>query len=161
LANGYFWVFPHRAYTSVGAVAPKRLVAPSRLRQYLDRRMAVLGLGPAGIAFEGATLEVEFRGFHFPGDVHLVGDAAGTPSALTAEGIYAALVTGEEVGRRILDPAAPMPKTTAWLGAKRRHARLAQLLAWRPARAVVLNGLARLATWPPARRSLAGWFLSG
>jgi hypothetical protein len=54
-----------------------------------------------------------------------------------------------------------MPKTTAWLAAKRRHARLAQLLAWRPARAVVLNGLARLAAWPPARRPLAGWFLSG
>jgi flavin-dependent dehydrogenase len=161
LANGYFWVFPHRKYVSVGAVAPKRLVAPSLLRRYLDRRMAALELDRAGIGFEGATLEVEYRGFHFPGDVHLVGDAAGTPSPLTAEGIYAAVVTGEEVARRILDPAALMPKTSAWLAAKRRHTRLAQLLAWRPARTVVLNGLARLATWHPARRPLAGWFLSG
>lgn len=161
LANGYFWVFPHRTYTSVGAVAPKRLVAPSMLRRYLDRRITALGFEREGVAFEGATLEVEFRGFHFPGGVHLVGDAAGTPSALTAEGIYAALVTGEEVSRRILDPHAPMTKTAAWLAAKRRHARLAALLAWRPAREPVLNGLARIAAWPPARRPLVRWFLSG
>jgi flavin-dependent dehydrogenase len=161
LANGYFWVFPHRSYTSVGAVAPKRLVAPPLLRRYLDRRMAALGLDGGGIAFEGATLEVEFRGFHFPDGVHLVGDAAGTPSPLTAEGIHAALVTGEEVSRQILEPAAPMPKTARWLEAKRRHARLAAFLAWRPGRAVTLEALARLASWPPARRSLANWFLTG
>lgn len=161
LANGYFWVFPHRTYTSVGAVAPKRLVAPSYLRRYLDGRMSALGLDGAEVVFEGATLEVEFRGFHFQGGVHLVGDAAGTPSPLTAEGIYAALVTGEEVSRQILDPAAPMPKTLRWLAAKHRHAWLAAVLAWPPARAVVLNALAKLASWKPARRPLAGWFLSG
>ena len=50
---------------------------------------------------------------HFAGGVHLAGDAAGVTSSLTAEGIYAALVTGEEVARTILEPRAPAPKTSA------------------------------------------------
>jgi flavin-dependent dehydrogenase len=161
LANGYFWVFPHRGYVSVGAVAPKHLIAPSALRRYLDRRMTGLGLDRTGLVFEGATLEVDFRGFHFANGVHLVGDAAGTPSALTAEGIYAALVTGEEVGRQVLDPAFPMPKTRKWLATKRRHGWLAAVLAWPPARMVVLDLLAKLASRPGARRPMVGWFLSG
>lgn len=161
LASGYFWVFPHRSYTSVGAVAPKRLVPPSALRRYLDRRLATLRLDHAGARLEGATLEVQYLGFHFGGGVHLAGDAAGVPSALTAEGIYPALVTGEEVARRILDPAFPAPLTSRWLRVKRRHDALARLLGTRAARAVVLPGLAALARCAPARRPMADWFLAG
>ena len=68
------------------------------------------------------------EGCHFPGGVHLAGDAAGLVSSLTAEGIYAALVTGEEVARQILEPRAPAPKTARWLRTKRRHDRLARWL---------------------------------
>ena len=97
--------------------------------RYLDRQMEALGLAGASTPFEGATLEVECRGFHFPGGVHLAGDAAGVPSALTAEGIYSALVTGEEVARTILDPGYPISATPQrWLRVKRRHDRLARVL---------------------------------
>ncbi len=161
LANGYFWVFPHCDYTSIGAVAPKRLVKPAVLRRYLDRRIAALGVSLTGVAFEGATLEVEFSGFHFAGGVHLAGDAAGVPSSLTAEGIYAALVTGEEVARAILDPSFQSAKTASWLRVKRRHDRLARLLGSGPARAVTLPALAALAWYRPARQPMADWFLSG
>jgi phytoene dehydrogenase-like protein len=34
LAGGYFWVFPHARYTSIGAVAAKRMVPPAALRRY-------------------------------------------------------------------------------------------------------------------------------
>jgi geranylgeranyl reductase len=159
LANGYFWVFPHGAYTSVGAVAPKHLVPPPRLRRYLDVRLDRLGVPRDAAPFEGATLEVVYRGCHFPGDVHLVGDAAGVPSSLTAEGIYAALVTGEEVGRTILEPRCPSPKTLQWLRTKRRHDRLAQFLARPRRRALTLKALARAAATPAFQRPLVRWFL--
>jgi flavin-dependent dehydrogenase len=161
LKNGYFWVFPHVAYTSVGAVAPKRLVAPSALRRYLDGRLVALGVSPAGAPFEGATLEVEFRGFHFPGQVHLAGDAAGVPSSLTAEGIYAALVTGEEVARGILEPSYRAVGATSWLRVKRRHDRLAHFMSWRLGRAAAFPVLAALAWLHPVRRPMAEWFLAG
>ena len=104
---------------------------------------------------------MEFRGFHFPGDVHLAGDAAGVASSLTAEGIYAALLTGEEVARHILSPGYQAERTRRWLGVKRRHDRLERALQFPPARAAVLPALARVARWRPARRRLANWFLSG
>lgn len=161
LANGYFWIFPHADYTSVGAVAPKHLVRPAALRRYLDARVDRLGLARAGVPFEGATLEVAYHGCHFVGDVHLAGDAAGVPSSLTAEGIYAALVTGEEVARTILEPRAPAAKTARWLRTKRRHDRLARWLARPRARAWTLGALARAAAVPALRRPLAAWFLQG
>jgi len=161
LANGYFWVFPHATYTSLGAVAAKHLVPPASLRRYLDGRVDRLGIARGGVRFEGATLEVAYHGCHFPGDVHLVGDAAGVVSSLTAEGIYGALVTGEEVARRMLEPRAPTPKTTRWLRTKRRHDRLARWLARPGPRALALGTLARAASMPALRRPLATWFLQG
>lgn len=119
LANGYFWVFPHRDYVSVGAGVDKRLAAPRRLRPYLERRVHELGLRADGVPFEAAAIEVEPVPVEHPGGVHLAGDAAGMPSGLTAEGIYAALVTGEEAARRILEPGFPSPKTREWLRVKR------------------------------------------
>jgi geranylgeranyl reductase len=159
LANGYFWVFPHASYSSLGVVAPKHLVAPAALRRYLDRRAGELGVVRGSAPFEGATIEVEYRGCHFPGGVHLVGDAAGVVSSLTAEGIYAAIVTGEEVARRILDAGAPAPKTARWLRTKRRHDALARWLACPAPRRWTLGLLARLAARRSLRRPLANWFL--
>jgi geranylgeranyl reductase len=161
LKNGYFWVFPHIAYTSIGVVAPKHLVPPAGLRRYLDRRVEALGLSPAASPFEGATLEVDFRGFHFNGQVHLVGDAAGVTSSLTAEGIYAALVTGEEVARSILEPSYLTTATNSWLRVKRRHDRFARVMSSRVGRAAAFAGLAALAWLAPARRPMAEWFLGG
>ncbi len=159
LLNGYFWVFPHTSYTSIGAVAPKKLVAPSFIRRYLRERAEALGAKLGSVPFEGATLEVSHAGFDFPGGVHLVGDAAGMPSSLTAEGIYSALVTGEETARRIIEPSFPSPKTSSWLRVKRAHDRLASALANSVVRNAVLYGLARMAGWEPAARRMAAWFL--
>jgi geranylgeranyl reductase len=89
-----------------------------------------------------------------------VGDAAGVVSSLTAEGIYAALVTGEEVACAILEPGRPAPKTTRWLATKRRHDRLARWLARPRARRWTLDWLARAARRPALRRPLARWFLT-
>jgi flavin-dependent dehydrogenase len=161
LGGGYFWVFPHENYTSVGAVASKHVVRPAALRAYLDARLERLRLHSHGEPLEGATLEVDFRGLHFTGDIHLAGDAAGVPSALTAEGIYSALLTGEEVARAIIDPAHRSAGVARWLRVKRRHDRFASFLRRASARAVALPVLHGLAAWRPARRPMADWFLTG
>jgi flavin-dependent dehydrogenase len=161
LGGGYFWVFPHQDYTSVGAVASKHVVRPAVLRGYIDSRLEGFGLARREEPFEGATLEVDFRGFNFGGKVHLAGDAAGIPSSLTAEGIYAALLAGQEVARKILDPSYVPHRLNRWLRVKRRHDRFAALLRRPSARAVALPVLDRLARWRPARRPMADWFLAG
>jgi geranylgeranyl reductase len=161
LGNGYFWVFPHADYTSIGAVAAKRLVRPPALCRYLDARLAELGVSREGVPLEGATIEVQFRGMHFENGVHLVGDAAGVASSLTAEGIYGALVSGEEVARAILEPGYPARKIRRWLRVKRRHDHLAGLLGRTSARRIIFPALASLARRRSARGPLASWFLAG
>lgn len=161
LASGYFWVFPHEEYTSIGAGGHKGLVPPAAVRPYLERRMAELGVDPGETPYEGATIEVELVGFDFPGGVHLVGDAAGTASGLTAEGIYAALVTGEEAARRILEPGYLSPKTRAWLRTKRLHDAVGRLWLRRRPRELTFAALPALCRRAPTSRWLTAFFLEG
>jgi hypothetical protein len=83
------------------------------------------------------------------------------PSSLTAEGIYSALLTGEEVVREIVEPGYRSARVARWLRVKRGHDRLATFLRRRAARAVALPLLAGLAGWPFTRRPMAHWFLAG
>jgi flavin-dependent dehydrogenase len=161
LAAGYFWVFPHAGYTSIGCGAPKRQVAPRDLRRILDRHMRALGFAPEAAPFEGATIEVHYPGTAFANDVYLVGDAAGLPSPLTAEGIYPALVSGEEVARRILEPGYGMPALRRWLKVKRQHDRLSGMLTSLTLRKALLPVFARLGHVRLARRVLADFYLAG
>jgi flavin-dependent dehydrogenase len=160
LANGYWWVFPHADYTSLGAGAPKHLVAPAQLKLEIERHAAACGIGIDGVAFEGATLEVDHYGCHFPHGVHLVGDAAGLPSSLTGEGIYPALVSGEEVARSIIEPGRPSPAIRAWLQVKRVHESLSALSGRRRARNAILAICATLAR-PSVTRRWLGALLMG
>jgi geranylgeranyl reductase len=160
LAGGYFWVFPHATYTSIGCGAPRRQLSPRTLRRFLDERLARLGFPPDAAPFEGATIEMQYCGTSF-GDAHLVGDAAGLPSALTAEGIYPALVSGEEVARRILEPGFPMPKLERWLRTKRKHDLLSRTLDSPALRRALLPVFTRLGHMAIARRSLADFYVAG
>jgi flavin-dependent dehydrogenase len=159
LASGYFWVFPHEDYTCIGAGAHKGRVRPASIRPYLERRMASLGVDPGETAFEGAAVEAGFVGFHFAGGVHLVGDAAGAPSGLTAEGIYAALISGEEVARYLLDDRFSMPKTKHWLTIKRAHDTVGRLWLNRRSREISLTALDALCQTNTSRRWLSKFFL--
>jgi geranylgeranyl reductase len=155
LASGYYWVFPHGDYVSVGAGAHKRAVPPGAMRAYIRARAESSGMTIGDTPFEGATIEVAFAGLHPRDGVHLVGDAAGVASGLTAEGIYPALVSGEEVARRILDPSYPEPKMAAWLGRKARHDRLGALWLRRAPREASFRLLAALWRRPRVRSWMA------
>lgn len=161
LASGYFWIFPHDDYTSIGAGGHKRLVPPATLRPYLEQRMEELGVDPGNTPYEGATIEVAYHGLHFPGNVHLAGDAAGVASGLTAEGIYAALITGEEVAMHILEPGRRSQKVRKWMRIKRAHDALGCLWARRRARDVSFAALARVCELRVPRRWLSAFFLEG
>lgn len=161
LASGYFWVFPHADYTSVGAGAPVSAVRPADLRSYLEDYVRRSGMTEVLPRFEGATIEVQHCGFHFRDNVHLVGDAAGVASAVTGEGIYAALVTGEEVARQILEPRYPAPKTRAWMRVKRAHDLLARMWLTRTVREASLGVLRAAVRVRWSRSLVTSFFLAG
>jgi len=161
LASGYFWVFPHTDYSSIGAIAPKALVRPDSLRPYLDHRLRELGLDAGSTRFEGAAIEVEHHGFDFAHNVHLVGDAAGLPSVLTAEGIYPALISGEETARCMLEPAYPRHRSGAWLRARRLHTAIHALGRRRAPRELLLRLLSAAASRGLSRRLVSRLLVGG
>lgn len=159
LGPGYFWAFPHDDYVSFGAGGALPTVRPSEVRPYIERRLASLGIDTCDTPFEAATIETDFRGLHFPGNVHLAGDAAGLASGLTGEGIYAALVSGEEVARGILEPGYRAAKTLAWLRLKRLHDRIARLWMRPSILKTSLHILRLISRVDPIERKLSSLFL--
>lgn len=159
LGSGYFWVFPHTDYVSFGAGGPTTLVKPGDVRPYIDRRLRQFGVDGSSTAFEGATIETDYRGLAFGRGVYLAGDAAGLASGLTGEGIYPALVSGEEVARQILQPGHRPVKTIAWLRLKRLHEALGRLWRKRATRDVSLHLLRAMSRVDPLQAKLTSLFL--
>ena len=161
LSSGYWWVFPHSDYTSVGAGAPKHQVRPDSLRAYVESRCRLLGIDPGDTPWEGAVIETSPVALNHADDVYLVGEAAGLVSALTAEGIYGALLSGEAVARRILDPEAPAPLLDTWRRTLRQHRAIARLAGHRLPREVVLRLLAAGMRQAATRRGVTRLLVGG
>lgn len=94
----YGWIFPHSSFTSIGSGGWTRNA--SMLRRSLDELCDKLFVERTKL--EAASINFDYRGFAF-GDRFLAGDAAGFASGLTGEGIYQAILSGEEVARGILN----------------------------------------------------------
>lgn len=159
LGPGYFWIFPHTDYVSFGAGGPTALLKPAEVRPYIERRAARMGVDLSSTEFEGAAIETDYRGLSFGRGVFLAGDAAGLASGLTGEGIYAALVSGEEVARGILEPGYRPTKTLAWLRIKRLHEALARLWNKRLPRNLSLHLLRAMSHVDPLQAKLTSLFL--
>ena len=159
LGPGYFWIFPHTDYVSFGAGGPTALLKPGNVRPYIERRLERLGVDGSSTEFEGAAIETDYRGLAFDRGVFLAGDAAGLASGLTGEGIYSALVSGEEVAQQILQPGSRPVKTLAWLRVKRVHEALARLWHKRTSRNASLYLLRAMTRIDPLQAKLTSLFL--
>ncbi|MCK4838916.1 MAG: NAD(P)/FAD-dependent oxidoreductase, partial [Desulfobulbaceae bacterium] len=102
-ANGYAWVFPHRNSASIGAYADRQSMTPANLKKNFHLWAEKRGINLGQAKMSSALINYDFRGWRF-GNCFLVGDAAGLASALTGEGIYPAIVSGEEAALTILNP---------------------------------------------------------
>ena len=100
--SGYAWIFPHKEYISVGCCVDPKYFPVQKLKkgfkEWLDQNKFDLSRA----SYESFPISYDYRGHKF-GDVFLAGEAAGLASGLTGEGIYQALVSGEEIAKIILD----------------------------------------------------------
>ncbi len=128
---GYGWIFPHRETISIGAYGARGNLPAATLRRRCIGWARSLGYDLDGQQARAALISFDFRGFCF-GRTWLVGDAAGLASGLTGEGIYPAMVSGEAVARRILDPAYPATEITSMTKKQRRHQQIIDLSARNP-----------------------------
>ncbi len=125
--SGYGWIFPHPDFLAVGCLADPRHVPVQTLKKGFHRWLKKEGFDLSHAVYESFPISYDYRGFCF-GNIFLTGDAAGLASGLTGEGIYAALVSGEETARKILDPAYPEEKINALLHYKKVQERFLSLL---------------------------------
>lgn len=99
---GYLWIFPHDGFASIGFGFNPRKKDTTKIKkkfhEWLDRK----GISVEGAKFEVMPILYDYQGYEF-GNKFLVGEAAGLTYGFTGEGIYPALVSGEEVARKILD----------------------------------------------------------
>ncbi|MBU0758420.1 MAG: geranylgeranyl reductase family protein [Nanoarchaeota archaeon] len=126
----YAWVFPHDDYTAIGIGG---IVSSSRgMKRALDDWCRNdLKIEIEKTRFEGALLNSDYRGYKFK-NIFLVGDAAGLTSTFSGEGIYQALVSGEEVGKKILDPKYKYPKLKKVIFRHRIQDKIADTLRFNP-----------------------------
>ncbi|MCW5205444.1 NAD(P)/FAD-dependent oxidoreductase [Desulfobulbus sp. F5] len=137
---GYAWIFPHKNTVSVGAYSPQSDMSAGRLKRNLLRWADGRGFQLKDLPCQAALINYDYRGYQF-GPVWLVGDAAGLASGLTGEGIYPAVVSGETVARRILDPQSSDSAITDMVKKQGQHRRVINLTARHPACSFLLTEL--------------------
>ncbi|MGR0482992.1 MAG: NAD(P)/FAD-dependent oxidoreductase [Candidatus Electronema sp. V4] len=137
---GYAWIFPHKDSVSVGAYSPQADMSAGRLKRNFLKWAAGRGFQLDELACQAALVNYDYRGYSF-GPVWLAGDAAGLASGLTGEGIYPAVISGETVARRILDPNSDQSGLNAVLRRQAQHRRVISLSARHPSCSFVLMEL--------------------
>lgn len=123
--SGYGWCFPHQGQCSIGVYADLRVLTARILKQRLLLWAAQRKIEIAPGAIRAGLVNYDYRGVCF-GSTWLVGDAAGLASGLTGEGIYSALVSGQEVARMIVDTQHKAKQLDALVRRHARHRRLAE-----------------------------------
>lgn len=105
----YGWIFPHKKFLSIGTVGLRGKSNFVKLRKALDSWIERLGFSLEGTHFESLIINSDDNPGCVFGNIFLLGDAAGLASVLTGEGIYSALISGEEIAKKIIDSSYEMP----------------------------------------------------
>jgi geranylgeranyl reductase len=126
---GYAWIFPHQDYTSIGCGQCRGDRNNVTLRESFNKWLELKGIVVGGHKLQGGIINFDYRGFQF-GNKFLVGDAGGFASGFTGEGIYPALVSGQEAARKIINPAFQPLGISEVLRIKRIHEGLFSLCSF-------------------------------
>ncbi len=120
LKSGYIWIFPHLHYTNVGVYFDPKLLKPKKAKKFLIKHLANWGYKISEKELQGASINYLYEGISFQ-NIFLIGDAAGLTSKIWGEGIPHALLSGEEIGKKLLNPKYPMKNLKASIKIKKRQ----------------------------------------
>lgn len=127
--SGYAWIFPHENFTSIGCGAnPDGLIPADDLKANFEKWLKKNKIDITDAKFEAWNINYDYRGHEF-GNMYLVGDAGGFASGLTGEGIFYAMVSGEEVARKIIDPEYEQKYLKKILRIKAQHEKILKKLS--------------------------------
>jgi geranylgeranyl reductase len=126
LHSGYIWEFPHRDHTNIGIYFNPKQIKPKKATEILKQYLRDKNYEFAEDTLKGAAINYSFQGCIF-NNIFLVGDAAGLPPKPTGEGICFALISGREIGNKILDQDYTMSDLRKILRYKKRQERLLKM----------------------------------
>lgn len=123
----YAWIFPHENYVSIGCGCNPKKLSSQKLKNNFHDWLKQINIDYASGEFQAHPINYDYRGLKF-NNIFLIGDAAGLASGFTGEGIYQALISGEEVAKMILDKNYEPQKIKKILKIKKRHNKIIRLL---------------------------------
>lgn len=98
----YAWIAPHNNYASIGAGCDLKILSGKKLAVNFHKWLKRNNIDVSNGKYEASLLDYDYQGIYF-GNKFLIGDAAGLIYGFTGEGIYPALVSGEEAAKKIMD----------------------------------------------------------
>jgi geranylgeranyl reductase len=126
LKAGYIWVFPHKTHTNIGIYFNLKHLKSKSAKEILMQYLNDNDYEFSEEGFKGAPVNCSYQGSIF-NNIFLVGEAAGLVSKATGEGISLALISGREIGKKILNPEYGMVDLYRALKYKKRQERFLKI----------------------------------
>jgi geranylgeranyl reductase family protein len=126
-SSWYAWIFPHKNYVSIGCGGSSKGLSSKVLKNNFKKWLDKKNIDISKAKYEAFMLVSDYHGYQFE-NIYLVGDAGGFVSGLTGEGIYPALVSGEEIGKHILNSNYKSKKIENLLKTKKKHNKYMNIL---------------------------------
>lgn len=123
IGSGYIWMFPHKRYTSIGIYFDPKQLGSKDAKLYLKKFLEDRNYKFSDNNFKGGSVNYLYGGCVFD-NIFLIGDAAGLTSKIWGEGIPHALISGEEIGKKILNPDYKLIKLSESIKIKKRQDRI-------------------------------------
>jgi geranylgeranyl reductase len=123
----YAWIFPHKNYVSIGCGCNPKSLPVKVLRNNFHKWLKIKNIDISQGEFQAYPINCDYRGYQF-NNIFLAGDAAGLASGFTGEGIYQALISGEEIARIIIDNKYQPNKIKEIIKFNSRHHKIVRIL---------------------------------
>jgi flavin-dependent dehydrogenase len=116
----YLWIFPYKNTTSIGCGCDIRKMSFDQALNNFKKFIKSHNIDVSNAKYQSFVINCDYQGYKF-GNKYLIGDAGGFASLLTGEGIYQAIISGEEIGRKILNPDYKLSKLKKIIRHNKRH----------------------------------------
>ena len=124
----YAWIFPHKNYTSIGCMGDPRVISSKQLKKNFSAWLKKYDIDISEAKYEAFPINSDYSEYRFQENIYLAGDAGGFASGLTGEGIYQALVSGEEIGKMILNKNYYSEKIAELIRLQHKHNKILNAL---------------------------------
>lgn len=126
--TGYAFIIPEDGFSYIGCGVDLRERTGKQALAGFQAWLQIRKIDTNGLKLCSGIMNHDFRGFEF-GNTFLAGDAGGFALGLSGEGIYPALLSGEEIGNKILKSDYHMQKLDYLLNLKKKQAIMQRLLS--------------------------------